>query len=267
MRRLAILGGGRMGEALIAGLTTSGTDPESIAVAETAAERRHELESRHPGVRVVASPAWAVADADVVLVAVKPKDVTSVLEGCIEAIPEHAVLISIAAGVRTETIAAVSGSRPVVRVMPNTPALLGAGASAIAPGTTASETDLSTAEHILRAVGVVVRVTEPMLDAVTALSGSGPAYVFLLAEALVDAGVAEGLDRGLATQLVNQTVLGAGRMLSERAESAEELRAMVTSPGGTTAAACRELEIGGFRASVHAAVDAARRRSEELGHA
>ncbi len=263
--RLAILGGGRMGEALIAGLVASGTEPDTIAVAETVPERRHELESHHPGIRVVASPAWAVADADVVVIAVKPPDVTSVLLGCIDAIPEHAVLISIAAGVRTQTIAAVSGSRPVVRVMPNTPALLGAGASAIAGGETANEPDLAVAEHILGSVGVVVRVTEPMLDAVTAISGSGPAYVFLLAEALVDAAVTEGLDRSLATQLVNQTVLGAGRMLTEREESAEELRAMVTSPGGTTAAACRELEIGGLRAAVHAAVDAARRRSEELG--
>lgn len=265
MMQLAILGGGHMGEALIGGLLANGTAPESIAVAETMPERRHHLESTYPGIRVVASPAWAVADASVIVVAVKPPDVTSVIEGCIDAMPEHVVIVSIAAGIRTDAIEAVAGARPVVRAMPNTPALVGEGATAIAPGATATTADLAAAEHILGAVGLVVRVTEPMIDAVTAISGSGPAYIFLLAEALIDAAVAEGLDRELATELVNQTVLGAGRMLVDNDATAEQLRAMVTSPGGTTAAACRELESGGLREVVRGAVAAARQRSEEMG--
>ncbi len=265
MQQLAILGGGRMGEAFIGGLLAAGTAPEGIAVAESIPERRHVLEELFPGIRVVASPAWAVADAGLIVVAVKPHDVVNVLEGCIEAIPEQTIVISIAAGIQTRTIEEVLGNRPVIRVMPNTPSLVGAGASALAAGAHATDADMAAAERVLSAVGVTVRVEETAIDAVTAVSGSGPAYVFLLAEAMIEAAVTEGLARPLATTLVHQTLMGAGRMLTESGASAEELRAMVTSPGGTTAAAIAELESHGIRGALGAAIHAARARSEEMG--
>jgi pyrroline-5-carboxylate reductase len=265
MARVAVLGGGKMGAALLGGLLDGGHEPDSLAVAEIDAERRHELEPRFPKVRIVPSAAWAAADADVVIVAVKPGDVAATLAAALDALPRDALVLSIAAGVTIATLEAAAPGRPVVRAMPNTPALVGLGVSAIAPGATATEQHLELAERLLRSVGIVVRVSEPQLDAVTGLSGSGPAYVMLVAEALTEAGVLVGLPRTIAARLVEQTLLGSSTLLSQSDEGPEALREAVTSPGGTTAAGLRELEARGVRAAFLDAVSAATRRSEELG--
>ncbi len=265
MARVALLGGGKMGAALVGGLLDGGYDPDDVGVAEVDPERRRDLEARFPKVRVVPSGAWAVADADVVIVAVKPGDVSAALTAALPALPRDALVLSIAAGVTIATVEAAAPGRPVVRAMPNTPALVGLGASAIAPGATATEEHLELADRLLRAVGIVVRVEEHQLDAVTGLSGSGPAYVMLVAEALTEAGVLVGLPRAIANQLVEQTLLGAATLLAHGDDGPEALRAAVTSPGGTTAVGLRELEARGVRAAFLDAVAAAAERSRELG--
>jgi pyrroline-5-carboxylate reductase len=254
-----------MGEALLAGLLDSGWDADAIAVAELDPDRRRALEAAFPGVRVVPAPAWAVPEADIVVVAVKPDDVVDVLESAAAALDDDALVLSIAAGVTLATLEAAVPDRPVVRAMPNTPALVRAGASAIAGGTRATDAHLDLAERVLGSVGVVVRVPEKHLDAVTGLSGSGPAYVFLVAEAMVEAGVLAGLPWDTARTLVNQTLLGSSRLLAEGEEHPGLLRAAVTSPGGTTAAGLAELERHGVRAALLDAVQAATERSRSLG--
>ncbi len=265
MVRVAILGGGRMGAALLGGLLESGWDAAGLSVAEADPERRHEIEKAHPDVRVVPSAAWAVADADVAVVAVKPGDVRSVLDSAMTALGPETLVLSIAAGVTIAAIEDCVPGRPVVRAMPNTPALVRKGASAIAGGSAATDGHLEMAERLLGAVGVVVRVSESLLDAVTGLSGSGPAYIFLVVESMVEAGVLAGLPRDVSETLVVQTLVGSAALLAEGGESAERLRAAVTSPGGTTAAGLRELETRGVRAAFLDAVAAATRRSVELG--
>ncbi|GIU90863.1 MAG: pyrroline-5-carboxylate reductase [Acidimicrobiia bacterium] len=254
-----------MGDALVGGLLDGGWDPDELVVAEIDGERRRELEQRHPKVRVVPSAAWAVADSDVVIVAVKPADVGPTLAAALPALGEHALVVSIAAGVTIATLEAAAPGRPVVRAMPNTPALVGHGASAIAGGTHATDDHLALAERVLGAVGTVVRVDEPALDAVTGLSGSGPAYVMLVAEAMIEAGVLVGLSRSVATRLVVETLVGSAALLAQGDDTPEALRAAVTSPGGTTAAGLRVLEQHGVRAAFLDAVAAATRRSQELG--
>ena len=177
-----------MGEALVAGLLDAGWEPETLAVAEVDADRRRALETAFAGVHVVPSPAWAVPEAEVVVVAVKPGDVAAALESAAPVLADGALVLSIAAGVTLATLEAAVPGRAVVRAMPNTPALVREGAAAIAAGTSASDADLDVAERVLGSVGAVVRVPESQLDAVTGLSGSGPAYVFLLAEAMIEAG-------------------------------------------------------------------------------
>ncbi len=233
-------------------------------VAEADADRRRDLEATLPGVRIVPSAAWAVPDTEAVIVAVKPADVAAVLEGAGATLPEHALVLSIAAGVRIAELERLAPGRPVVRAMPNTPAVVRRAASAIAAGHLATEADLDLATSLLGAVGTVVRVEEHLLDAVTGLSGSGPAYLFLVAEALIEAGVLAGLPRETSSDLVIQTLLGSATLLAE-ARDPEKLRAMVTSPGGTTAAGLRELERSGLRAAMLDAVTAATERSRELG--
>ncbi len=267
MSGLALLGGGKMGEALLGGLLDAGYEPDSIAVAEVDGDRRRELEDRFKGVRVVPSAAVAVADADIVVVAVKPQIVTSVLEQAAASLAADTLIISIAAGVTIATVEAAAPGRPVVRAMPNTPALVRRAATAIAAGRHADATHLETAERVLGAVGVVVQVPEALLDAVTGLSGSGPAYVFLLAEALIEAGVLAGLPRPTADTLVRQTLLGSAELLASGDDPPETLRAAVTSPGGTTAAGLHALEQCGVRAAVLDAVRAATERSRQLGDA
>ncbi|HEX2273267.1 MAG TPA: pyrroline-5-carboxylate reductase [Acidimicrobiales bacterium] len=258
--RLLVVGGGKMGGALVGGLLAAGWAPaEGIAVVEPVAARRDELSLAHPGLRVVAE----AEAADGAVLAVKPGDVEAACRSIAAAgVPR---VLSIAAGVPLSRLEALLGAGArVVRAMPNTPALVGAGAAAIAPGRTAEEDDLAWAEAILSAVGVVERVDESLLDAVTGLSGSGPAYVFLVAEALVDAGVLNGLPRPVSRALVVQTLLGSARLLAESGQDAEQLRAAVTSPGGTTAAGLRALEAGAVRSAFLEAVTAAAERSREL---
>jgi pyrroline-5-carboxylate reductase len=235
---LLIVGGGRMGEALLGGLVAAGRE---VAVAEVSAARREELGAAYPDVEVVEAP----IAADGALLVVKPGNV--------------------AEAARAVADAGAKRILSVVRAMPNTPALVGAGAAAISPGSSAGEEDLAWAEAILGAVGVVVRVPEKLLDAVTGLSGSGPAYVFVVAEAMAEAGVLAGLPRAEAETLAFQTLLGAARLLVESGDSPAALRTAVTSPGGTTAAGLRELERHGVRAAFLEAVTAAAERSRELG--
>lgn len=252
------MGGGKMGEALLGGLLAAGwAEPSELAVVEPVAARRAELTGRFPGVTVSAAPVPAAG----ALVAVKPADVPAACHSL-----EVGRVLSIAAGVPIATIeGALAAGVPVVRAMPNTPAVIGAGAAAIAGGSSAQDDDLAWAEGILGAVGEVVRVPEKLLDAVTGLSGSGPAYVFFVAEALIDAGVLVGLPRDVSTTLAVQTLLGSARLLAESGDTPEVLRAAVTSPGGTTAAGLRVLESAGVRSAILEAVAAAAERSRQLG--
>jgi pyrroline-5-carboxylate reductase len=257
---LLIVGGGRMGEALLAGLLAAGRPPERLAVAEVSAARRDELAAAHPRVAVVDAPVAAQG----AILAVKPGDVPAAAKAAADTGAER--VLSVAAGVTTEAIERAAGGRVrVVRAMPSTPALVGAGAAAICAGSAAGEEDLAWAEELLGAVGVVVRVPEKDLDAVTGLSGSGPAYVFLVAEAMAEAGVLSGLPRDVAEKLAFQTLLGSAQLLMDAGAGPAELRAAVTSPGGTTAAGLRELERHGVRAAFLDAVMAARQRARELG--
>jgi pyrroline-5-carboxylate reductase len=259
-RSLLIVGGGRMGEALLGGLLAAGRAAAELAVAEVSPERREELADAYPDVEVVEAP---VPAAGAVLV-VKPGDVAQAARAVADAGTRR--VLSVAAGVTTRAIEEAAG-RPlaVVRAMPNTPALVRAGAAAISPGSSAEADDMAWAEEILGAVGVVVRVPEKALDAVTGLSGSGPAYVFVVAEAMAEAGVLAGLTRDVAETLAFQTLLGAAQLLVEGGDGPAALRAAVTSPGGTTAAGLRELERHGVRAAFLEAVTAAAERSRELG--
>jgi pyrroline-5-carboxylate reductase len=255
-----------MGSALLGGLMRSGwAKPAECTVVDPRAERRELLEARSPGRGTSSEP---IGSDDVVL-AVKPADAE---EACRSLAAEgHAArpgrrVMSIVAGLTIECLERwLWPGAHVLRAMPNTPALVGNSASAVAAGSSADEDDLVWAEGVLSAIGVVVRLEEKLMDAVTGLSGSGPAYVFLIAEALVDAGVLLGLDREVSRVLSVQTLLGSARMLAESGESAESLRANVTSPGGTTAAGLRALEDRAVRAALMAAVAAAAARSAELG--
>jgi len=259
--RLAVYGGGKMGEALVTGLLAARwAEPDELCVVEPVDSRRDELEKAHPRLQVRADG----VRADGAVVAVKPGDVETACRAIGAAGADR--VLSIAAGVRLARLEAwLGGGIAVVRAMPNTPALVGAGAAAIAAGASATDDDLAWAEVVLSAVGTVQRVAEPLLDAVTGLSGSGPAYVFLVAEALIDAGVLAGLPRPVSQALATQTLLGAARLLVESDDGPEALRAAVTSPGGTTAAGLRTLEERGVRSAFIEAVQAATERSRQLG--
>lgn len=265
--KLQVIGGGRMGEALVAGLVGSGWAPaEQLVVVEHLTDRAAELTRTFPGLTVATAPG---GEASGHLLAVKPGDVASAcadLSRALRAGRSEAPVLSVAAGVTLSQLqSCLPEGTPVVRAMPNTPALVGAGAAAVAAGDSAGEAELAWAEEILGAVGSVVRVSEPLLDAVTGLSGSGPAYLFLVVEALVEGGVLAGLPRPTSAQLVAQTLVGAGKLLAEGDLGPEALRAAVTSPGGTTAAGLHALERAGVRAAFLDAVLAATERSRELG--
>lgn len=257
---LVVVGGGNMGAALLDGMLAAGVaDAATTAVVEPFAPRRDELNERFPGVTVTAD----VPEGASAVLAVKPPDIPAVAAQVASAGAVR--VLSVAAGVTTQTIRdAVGPDVAVLRTMPNTPALVGQGVSALcgAPGT--SDVDLDWAEAALRGVGLVVRVAESQLDAVTGLTGSGPAYVFLVAEALIDAGVATGLPQATVEEMVAQLLVGSSALLAERGAPAD-LRAMVTSPGGTTAAGVRVLEERAVRAALIDAVNTATERSRELG--
>jgi len=282
MARIAIIGGGNMGEALLAGLLRAGRQVKDLVVSEKSAERATYLSQTYSV--QVAAVADAVENAAFVILAVKPADIESVIveianvAGKAESDAVEQVLVSVIAGVTTGFYEShLPAGYPVIRVMPNAPALVGAGITALAKGRFATPDQLAEAAALFECVGAVLTVSEARLDAVTAVSGSWPAYFFLFVEALVDAGVASGLSRAVATELAVQTMAGSVAMLLERTDAdsaaaagrpdttAAELRALVTSPGGTTAAGLRELERGGVRAAVAAAVEAAKTRSEQLG--
>ena len=261
MARLQLIGGGKMGEALLIGLVASGwAEPGELHVVEPDPARQEAVAAAVPGVSVSSGP---VGGTDAVI-AVKPDVVTVVLPALAAAGVGR--VLSIAAGVRTDAIeAGLPAGTPVVRAMPNTPALVGKGAAAIGPGSAATSEDLDWARGILEAVGTVAVVSEADLDAVTGLSGSGPAYLFRLAEALRAAGTAQGLDAATADALTRQTLLGAATLLAQSWEDPGRLRENVTSPGGTTAAGLAVLDDADFMGLIDRVVDAATKRSRELG--
>jgi pyrroline-5-carboxylate reductase len=266
---LVVIGGGRMGEALASGLVGHGWSERQIVVVEVAEARRSELTGRpwalagslEEGLGLAgAGPGTSVG----VVIAVKPKDVESVCRQAAAAVGVTRAL-SIAAGVTLGDLDLWLDPVVALRAMPNTPALVGSAASAVAAGRKAGPADVEWAKDILSAVGTVVELPESALDAVTGLSGSGPAYVFLIAEALIDAGVFVGLPRPVARDLAIQTLLGSARLLAQTGDEPSALRAAVTSPGGTTAAGLRALEAAGVRAAVLEAVTAATERAREMG--
>jgi pyrroline-5-carboxylate reductase len=264
MQTLAILGGGKIGEALLSGLLRGERTPADIVVAEKHPERAAYLADTY-GVRVLAI-AEAAASATTLILAVKPQDIEPLLATLRPIVTAEHLVVSVAAGITTTRLArGLADGVPIVRCMPNTPALVDQAMTAVSGGAHAQEHHLATAEALLASVGKVVRVPESQLDAVTALSGSGPAYFFYLVEAMIDAGILLGLPRALAADLIVQTAVGSAVMLRDSGEHPVQLREAVTSPGGTTIAAIRELEIHGVRAALLAAVEAAARRSAELG--
>jgi pyrroline-5-carboxylate reductase len=264
-RRVAFLGAGKMGEALVSGLIRAGgRSGEEIMVTGRREERARELSDRH-GVAATLSNEEAADWARTLVLTVKPQDMESLLDQVGESVtPEHLV-ISFAAGIRTAFIEHRLQARvPVVRVMSNVPVLVDEAMSVISPGGYAEDKHLAVAAELLGSVGRVITLSEVHQDAVTATSGSGPAYFALLAEAMIDACILLGLSRDVATELIVQTMLGSAKMLRDTGKHPVEIREMVTSPGGTTIAAIRHLEQAGVRAAFLNAIDAARQRSAEL---
>ena len=265
-KKVGFVGAGNMGEALIKGLATANlVPPKTIAAADVRAERAEQM-ARQYGIRAVADNGTLVRESDVVVLAVKPQIMTPVLREIAPALTGRPLLISLAAGVSTATIQGVVGRyQRLIRVMPNTAALVLEGATAIARGAELPAEDLETAQEIFAAVGKTVVLDEELMDAVTGLSGSGPAYVAIVIESLADGGVKMGLDRATAMTLATQTVLGAARLLSETGLHPGALKDMVSSPGGTTIAGIAALEEGGIRTTFIRAVERATLRSRELG--
>lgn len=266
MNRIAFIGGGNMATALVAGLVRHGAQPGGIAVAEPRAEALQDL-SRQYGVATYTDNAAAAEGASLLVLAVKPQMMAEVCRGLHAVVQQYRpMVVSIAAGIRIAQIERwLDAALPVVRCMPNTPAMFGAGATGLYANARVSAPQRAEAQHVLDAAGLTVWVPEEdQLDIVTALSGSGPAYFFLMVEALENAAVAQGLSRETARALAAQTALGAGRMLLESGDTAATLRQKVTSPNGTTQAALESFQADHFPAIVARAVDAARRRGAEL---
>ncbi len=262
---IAILGAGKMGEALASGLLRSGVvSPAEIVAAARRPERAEQLQETY-GIEVTTA-AKAAALAGTLVIAVKPQDMDALLAEISPAVTPDKLVISVAAGITTAFIGRrLTGDIPVIRVMSNTPVLVDEAMSVISAGPHATEEHLGRAEELLRPVGKVLRIPESQQDAATALSGSGPAYVYFLVEAMVDAGILLGMPRNNALEMVKQAVFGAATMLRDSGEHPVLLREAVTSPGGTTINAIRELERHGVRAAVLAAIEAARDRGRELG--
>jgi len=261
---IAIIGAGAMGEAVMAGLLDSGTSADEVVVAERRPERVAELNATY-GIRC-ASLTEAVSGASIVFVVVKPQDVAAVLEEMAGAISADALVISLAAGLTTQFIESkLADGIAVARVMPNTPALVKQGMSAISAGSACTQEHLDRAEKLLSAIGRVVVVPESQQDAVTAISGSGPAYIFYVAEAMYEAGLSLDVEPEVTMELVLQTIFGAATMLRETGVAPEVLRQRVSSPNGTTVAAINTLDAHGVREAFAAAMLAAKTRSAELG--
>jgi pyrroline-5-carboxylate reductase len=261
-QRIAILGGGRIGEALVSGLVSSGWG--DLVVTSRSEDRVAELRERH-GVEATTANADAVRGAALVVVAVKPQDIDALLADVGSSLSSEQTVLSIAAAIPTAYIEArIPDGVPVVRAMPNAPSTVHEGMAGLSAGAHASERDLALAEEALLHLGRVVRVPESALDAITAVSGSGPAYFALLAEAMIEAGILLGLSREISTTLVVQTMFGTAKQLRDERMHPVELRESVTSPGGTTIAAIRELEQAGVRAAFLNAIQAAMDRSREL---
>ena len=264
-RTMAFLGAGNMAEAMIKGLLRSGAKAEKIVATARRPERLEEIRSRY-GVRTTADNVAAARDSEIVVLSVKPQAMSKLLTQVAPAIDPKKLIISVAAGVPIAAIERKLGQGArIVRAMPNTPSLVGAGACAISPGEHATEQDLEQAAAIFNAVGSTTVVDENLLDAVTGLSGSGPAYIFLIIEALSDAGVKVGLPRHTAQKLAAQTVLGSAKLLIESGAHPGQLKDQVTSPGGTAIAGLHTLEAGGLRTTLINAVEAATKRAKELG--
>jgi pyrroline-5-carboxylate reductase len=263
MTTFALVGVGKLGEALLSGMLRSGITPEDIIGAERYEGRAREIAETY-GVTVLAPPE-AVAKADVVLLAVKPQDMRTALKEIAGSVGPETLIVSMAAGITTSLLEEeLPEGTHVVRVMTNTPVFVDEAMSAISPGSHAREEHLALVEDLLRHVGRVIRVPEHQQDAVTALSGSGPAYFFYLVEAMIDAGILLGLPRGVAAELIVQTAVGSAKMLKESDEHPVVLREAVMSPAGTTISAIRVMEDHGVRAAMLAALEAARDRSREL---
>ncbi len=264
-RRVAFLGAGKMGEALISGLIRSGgRSAEEIVATCRREERARELAGKY-GIQATLSNPEACAFADVLVLMVKPQDMEALLHDLAPHVGTGQLVVSFAAGIRTSFVERhLTEGVPVVRVMSNVPVMVDEAMSVISPGRHAEDKHLAVAEELLGYVGRVLRLPEKHQDAVTATSGSGPAYFFLLAEAMIEACILLGLSRDVATELIIQTMLGSAKMLRDTGMHPVELREMVTSPGGTTIEAIRHLEEAGVRAAFLNAIDKARRRSEEL---
>jgi len=260
--RIAILGAGRIGESLIAGLRSS--DWADLVATSRREERATELAERH-GIEATTDNAQAIKGADIVVLAVKPQDIEKLLGEVGHLLEPTQTVLSVAAAIPTSVIERHLGAEvPVVRAMPNTPATVHEGIAGMCAGRHAAREHLDRAGTVLRAVGDVVEVPEHAMDAITAVSGSGPAYYALLAEAMIEAGILLSLSREVSTRLVVQTMLGTARLLRDEGMHPVELREMVTSPGGTTIRAIRELEQAGVRAAIFNAINAAMERSKEL---
>jgi pyrroline-5-carboxylate reductase len=264
-RRIAIIGGGRIGEALLSGLLSSGwRSPGEIVVTSRSESRVAALRERH-GVEATTSNPDAVRGAELVVVAVKPQDIDTLLAEIGPLLSADQTVLSVAAAIRTQHIEErIADGVPVVRAMPNSPSTVHEGMAGICAGAQAGDAQLALAEEALLHLGRVVRVPESSMDAVTALSGSGPAYFALLAEAMIEAGILLGVSREISTTLVVQTMLGTAKQLRDEGMHPVELRESVTSPGGTTIAAIRELEQHGVRAAFLNAIQAAMNRAREL---
>ncbi len=261
---LACLGTGKMGTALLQGIVSQGLIPAAaVSVFDSHAPAVAAAQAALPGIRTAADAVSAVQASEVVLLCVKPAGIVPLITS-LQAVKESRLFISIAAGVTLKSMEAAAGHHRVIRVMPNTPALIGQGAAAYACGSTATAADAAAAESLLGAVGTVTRVAEPLLDAVTGLSGSGPAYVYTFIEALADGGLAEGLTKEQAIQLAAQTVAGAAAMVLQSGLHPAVLRDQVTSPGGTTIAGLAALESRAFRSACIEAVRTATKRAREL---
>jgi pyrroline-5-carboxylate reductase len=266
-KKISIIGGGKMGEVLAKGISSNKqVSAADVTVTDVLKQRLQYLKEKY-GVSVTDDNLKAVKDADIIILAVKPQSMAEVLSPLGKLIGKKKLVISIAAGIPIGFIEGYLNKGPrIIRVMPNTPALVGEGAAALAPGGSATEEDLNVARSIFDSVGVSVVVKEDLIDAVTGLSGSGPAYVFIMIEALSDGGVLMGIPRDISLKLAAKTMLGAAKLYLESADKHPgDLKDMVTSPGGTTIAGIKALENGGLRAALINAVEAATLRSKELG--